>query len=152
MKEWFKYEYGFINIDAENLYFTNTGNWSEIKGLEEKGIQKQNSFRQFRMKIIPFILILIAVFLFLFQFDNHKVKFSMILGLLILAYTSRKYLKREIGKKFKLPISKIENITLHGETATLVFRDGEGKLTEELLEKLTNKGITLLEELAVLKQ
>ncbi|MGH1384868.1 hypothetical protein [Kordia sp.] len=151
MKEWFKYEYGYVNIDAENLYFTNTGNWSEVKGLEEKGIQKQNSFRQFRMKIIPFVLILIAVFLFLFQFDNNKIKFSTIFGVLALAFASRKYLKREIGKKFKLPISKIENITFRGEAATVTFRDGEGKLTEELLEKLPSKGMKLLEELTLLK-
>ncbi|WP_420571252.1 hypothetical protein [Kordia sp.] len=147
MKEWFKYKYGFVNVDAENLYFTNTGNWSEIEGLEEKGIQKQNTFRQFRMKFIPFILIVIAVFLFIFQFEHTKIKFSLIFGILVLAFTAYKYLKREIGEKFTLPISKIENIILRGETATVTFRDGEGKSTEQLVENLDQKGISLLEEL-----
>jgi hypothetical protein len=45
VKEWFTHEYGFVNIDTENIYFTNTGNWSETKDLEEKGLQEQNSFR-----------------------------------------------------------------------------------------------------------
>lgn len=147
MKEWFTHEYGFVNIDAENIYFTNTGNWSETHRLEEKGIQQQNSFRQFRMKIIPFTLIAVAVFLLIFPIDSGKVKFSLIIGLVVLAISARKYLKREIGAKFKLPISKIKNIVLNTETATITFEDGEGKSAEEILEKLDQKGIDLLEEL-----
>ncbi|WP_298417965.1 hypothetical protein [uncultured Kordia sp.] len=147
MKEWFRYEYGFVNIDAENLYFTNTGNWSEVKGLKEKGIQQQNSFRQFRMKIIPFIIIVLIVFLIIFPIDSGKVKFSLIAGLVLLAISARNYLKREIGAKFKLPISKIEHITLIGEVATIVFQDGEEKSTEQILESLDRKGIQLLETL-----
>jgi len=145
MKEWFTYEYGFVNIDAENIYFTNTGNWSETHKLEEKGIQQQNSFRQFRMKIIPFILITVAVFLLIFPIDSRKVKFSLITTLVVLAISARKYLKTEIGLKFKLPLSKIENIKLNGKTATITFHDGEGKSTEQILEKLDREGIQLLE-------
>ncbi|WP_196889864.1 hypothetical protein [Aureivirga sp. CE67] len=36
MKEWFKYELGYVNIDSENIYLTGSGNWSETKNLEEK--------------------------------------------------------------------------------------------------------------------
>lgn len=150
MKEWFKYKYGFVNIDTENLYFTNTGNWSETKDLKEKGIQKQNSFRQYRMKIIPFILILIAVFLLIFRSDNNDIRFSFIFGILALAFGAYKYLKTEIGEKFKLPISKIETITFVGETATITFQDGEGKSTTQQLERLDQKGIKLLQEITQL--
>jgi hypothetical protein len=147
MKQWFKHEYGFVNIDAENIYFTNTGNWSETNGLKEKGVQQQNSFRQFRMRIIPFVLIAVVVFLLIFPIDSGKVKFSLIAGLVVLAISARKYLKTEIGAKFKLPISKIENIVLNTESATITFEDGEGKSAEQILEKVDQKGIDLLEEL-----
>ena len=36
MKHWFKYEFGYVNIDSEYLYFTNTGNWSEVQEIKEK--------------------------------------------------------------------------------------------------------------------
>jgi len=145
MKAWLKYEYGFINIDVDNIYFINTGNWSETKNLKEKGIQQQNSFRQFRMKIIPFIIISVVVFLLLFKLDSKEVKISLIIGLVALAVSARNYLKREISEKFKLPLSKIESIELKGKTATITFYDGEGKSTEQILEKLDRKGIELLE-------
>ena len=147
MKQWFKHEYGFVNIDVENLYFTNTGNWSETKDLKEKGIQQQNSFRQFRMKIIPFVIIAVVVFLLIFPIDSGKVKFSLIAGLVVLAISTRNYLKRETSEKFKLPLFKIKNIKLNGETATITFQDGEGKSTEQTLEKLDREGIQLLETL-----
>lgn len=35
MKKWFKYEYGFVNIDEDYIYLTNTGNWSDTKDLQE---------------------------------------------------------------------------------------------------------------------
>jgi hypothetical protein len=147
VKEWFTHEYGFVNIDTENIYFTNTGNWSETKDLEEKGLQEQNSFRQFRMKIIPFILIAVAVFLLIFPIDSGKVKFSLITGLVVLAISARKYLKTEISSKFKLPISKVKSITLNNKTAIIIFQNGKGKQVQETLENLDQKGIDLLEEL-----
>ena len=36
MKQWFKYEFGFVNLDSENFYLTNSGNWSETENLKEK--------------------------------------------------------------------------------------------------------------------
>ncbi|AXG68945.1 hypothetical protein KORDIASMS9_01164 [Kordia sp. SMS9] len=148
MKDWFKYKYGFVNIDSENLYFTNTGNWSEVKDLKEKGIQKQDSFRQFRMRFIPFILVGIAVvlaFFMLFKVDP-TIKYTVVGSVLVLALTSYTYLKTEIGEKFKLPISKIETIDIRGETATVTFQDGNENVSVYMLEKLDRKGMNLLEE------
>lgn len=147
MKDWFKYKYGFINIDTENIFFTNTGNWSETKDLQEKGIQQQNKLRMFRMKIIPFALIIVVVALFLTNANNGKVYAGLIMGLLALAYSARNYLKSEIGSKFKLPIAKILNITINTSTADISFIDGEGNPTEEKLENLDKKGIKLLTQL-----
>lgn len=36
IKTFYRYEFGFINLDSNNLYLTSSGNWSEAKKLEEK--------------------------------------------------------------------------------------------------------------------
>lgn len=37
-KSFYKYKYGYINIDQNNIYITSTGNWSETIQLTEKNL------------------------------------------------------------------------------------------------------------------
>jgi hypothetical protein len=39
-KSFYKYKYGYINIDQNNIYITSTGNWSETIQLTEKKFGK----------------------------------------------------------------------------------------------------------------
>ena len=42
MKDFFKYEKGYINIDGTYLYLTQTGNWSEIDSINEKSAKSKS--------------------------------------------------------------------------------------------------------------
>ena len=68
MKEWFKYEFGYVNIDSENLYLTNTGNWSETKTLTEKTKKVANQNDNKSSSMIGFIVIA----LFILGYLNFK--------------------------------------------------------------------------------
>ncbi len=110
MKDWFKYEFGFVNIDSDNLYFTNTGNWSETKGLKEKGVQKSNRGRKIRIQLF---LLGSAIGLGALLFNNvvaENLSIVMVIGSAFTFYSLYNYMKTEIGHKFKLPISKVINV------------------------------------------
>ena len=58
MKEYFKYANGFVNLNDENLFLTNSGNWSETSDLLEKSPKsiRQNNFKGFKIYIYLFDL------------------------------------------------------------------------------------------------
>lgn len=144
MKTWFQYEYGYVNLDDKNIYFTNTGNWSDTIDLPEftpKTNKKTNS------TVILGLFALAAVFIYLFMLNILSNQFSI--GLLALlgfgGYFTYNYMKTEIGANFKLPYQKLielerngDNIDLsflniHNEKEVYVIR-GVSKENEELLK------------------
>lgn len=143
MKDWFKYEFGYVNIDSENIYFTNTGNWSETKDLREKGIQKSNIFRKSSIQFFLVVLVLFFGFLIIKGFDNGK----LLLGLPVILFLVYKYLKPELGSKYKVPIIKISNIDIENNSATINFTDASNRESSETLTKVDIKGIQILEKL-----
>ena len=60
MKAWFGYNTGFVNIDDNHVYLTNSGNWSEIADLEEKGITTNKKSRRRKKKSSLFMAYLVV--------------------------------------------------------------------------------------------
>jgi hypothetical protein len=143
MKDWFKYEFGYVNIDKENIYFTNSGNWSETKELKEKGIQKSNFSRKSSLQLFIIACLLLCAYLLFKGFEKNKLILTLPIGL----YFMYNYLKPEIGSKYKLPISKIKNIDIDNTTVTIHFIDALTTEKSETLTKVEIKGIQILEKL-----
>ena len=105
MKEWFKYEFGYVNIDSENLFLTNSGNWSETINLDEKTkkINAKNDTKS--SSIIGFIIIVFGIFAYLIykSFISGGVGLTLLLLTIGGGYKLYQYLKTEIGAKFKIP-------------------------------------------------
>ena len=147
MKEFFKYEYGFVNIDSENFYLTNSGNWSETKTLYEKsgkGNIKQNARR---IRIIAFFVIAIAIFIILFisQIASSKI----FLGLPIAGYFLYRYLRNEMGVACYIPINKIESFKITDKDCLINFRNKENKPDTALLTNVEDKGHALIQSLGL---
>ena len=119
MKVWFKYEYGYINMDDFNLYLTNSGNWSEIEELEEKTNRSEKFNRRNRLKKLSVMIVVGGV----------------------AAYN---YLKSDLGLGYKIPLSKISNIEFDEEETIVSFIDGDGNKSYETLIKLEDKGKAFL--------
>jgi hypothetical protein len=56
MKEYFKYANGFVNINYENLFLTNSGYWSETRELLEKSSKTIKKHKYKSLKIYIFFL------------------------------------------------------------------------------------------------
>lgn len=148
MKEWFKYEYGFVNIDDENLYLTNSGNWTEVASLKEKtGAASVTSYvRQFR--IIIFTAVVLAAFAFLFFMNLAQLGVSLVLlvGLPVAGYFLYRYMQSDMSLSFKIPIHKLQGIAIEESTVVLIFTNGAGTTEEKKLVNTEVKGLNILQE------
>lgn len=143
MKDYFKYERGYVNIDDQNLFLTNTGNWSETKELNEKSPRsiRKNRFKEF--KYYFFFLIIGALLLFFF-FKSERFP---IVGITGLAFAVYMYMKRETGKSYKIPLEKIIRIEIMNSSATIVFHNQANENDSEEISGIEIKGLDILSEL-----
>lgn len=149
MREWFKYENGFVNIDDDNLYLTNTGNWSETPKTKEKSSSSKKSNFWRKLKINSFFYLVAAVFIALYLLKVISGDWSLgILGTLaVVGYFFYNYLRTEMGSKYKIPRSKIKEIQIREKTVLFVFFNEQGNEDVEKLNNVEEKGRELLEEL-----
>jgi hypothetical protein len=148
-RAWFKYEYGFVNIDSKNLYLTRTGNWSEIPDLTEKA-QLKYSIMPKLIKGFLFIVLFISGLLMLNKLSDFGISLLSILSALGAVgggYTLYEYLKRETGYKFLIPLYKIRSIEYSGINVTIVFKNKENREESIHLEKVELKGILILKKI-----
>ncbi len=144
MKEYFKYANGFVNINDENLFLTNSGNWSETKELLEKSSKsiKKNNYKSLKIYIFLFIIFCLVA-LILSKSKSGSIPFSIILlGLGVFAY-----MKREIGNRYKIPISKIRSISIVDNSVKIVFFNENKTEDWEEINAIEAKGFAVLENL-----
>jgi hypothetical protein len=150
MKHFFKYEYGFVNIDADYLYLTSSGNWSETKTLLEKsGKKSMDGIR--RIRIIAFFTIAVLLFAYIFirNLSNSSVSILLLLGIPALGYQLYKYLQHDIGSRYIIPLKKITDLEFKGSDVKLVFTNKDNESDSELLTNIEKKGIEILRDLNI---
>lgn len=154
MKHYFQYSSGYVNIDAENLFLTNSGNWQETRELEEKSKATiaQNEGRINKMQGFVY-----AVFggigLFLWQMiDDKKVSIGIIIALCALAYKVFEYFKSDFGKRYKIPLAKIHSIDNYDKDGLKIyFLNAANEDDFEIIEKVEDKGVKILGNFNLLK-
>jgi hypothetical protein len=145
MKEYFKYDNGFVNINDENLFLTNSGNWSETHDLLEKSPKsiRKNDLKSFKMYSFPFVIICISLFMIT---KSENVFFPLTFA--GLGFAAFFYLKREIGKRYKIPISKIISFDISNDKVKILFRNANDIDDFEEIFKVDTKGLAIFEELS----
>ncbi|WP_298115828.1 hypothetical protein [Flavobacterium sp.] len=148
MKEYFKYANGYVNINDENLFLTNSGNWSETHDLQEKSPKsiRKNNFRANKIYLyyfIVFIFIGFIVFEILRDIKNKSFPF----GIIFLVLAGFAYMKRETGKRYKIPISKITSFDISNDSVKIIFINANDVDDFEEIFKVEKKGLSIFEEL-----
>lgn len=144
MKEYFKYRNGYVNIDDETLYLTNSGNWSETFVLLEKSPKsiRKNKAKLLKINLYLFILGCLVVF-FLLSSEGRVVPLALA-GLGITAYF---YMIKETGKRYKIPISKIKKIEIEGHQVKIIFLNLNDIEDVETIDNVEAKGIQILQRM-----
>lgn len=145
MKEYFKYANGYVNINDENLFLTNSGNWSETHDLLEKSPKsiRKNDLKSLKIYSLPFIIVCIGLLMYS-KLDNVFIPFAFS-GSCFGAYL---YLIRETGKCYKIPISKIISFDVSNDKVKILFRNANGIDDFEEIFKVEPRGLAIFEELS----
>lgn len=145
MREWFKYSQGYVNIDDDSVYFTKTGNWSEVGGLEEKNAENfKQQDQSSKIKVISYFSIVAIIFLF--GLYAGGVTLTVVIIMVAVAIAAYKYMIPEFGASFKIPKSKIEKVTVENEEIQISFVDQDGDHSQKTLRKVdTNSREILLQ-------
>lgn len=152
MKHYFKYASGYINIDDENLYMTNSGNWQETHGLHEKSTAtiKQNRMRVINMKafVYSFFGGVLSFALFMISYKVVSVVLMLVMG--AGAYYLFEYFKHDFGNRYKIPLSKIEGIEEYQDGLKLRFRNATGDPDVEIVPGVTAETIGIMTNLGLI--
>lgn len=148
MKHFFKYEFGYINIDDENLYMTNSGNWSETKELLEKSDQSKSKNKNQKYKVFGYYLFLILIALFfVYKFNFVNITYGFIIGLAVLFYSAYNFMKSEQGNRYKIPLTKINQMEYSYNSLKIHFKNLDNNDDFERIENVEEKGLKILNEL-----
>ncbi|HXP51832.1 MAG TPA: hypothetical protein VN922_17885 [Bacteroidia bacterium] len=121
----FKYEYGYINIDSKNLYLTNSGNWSEIEGMEEKSPKTVKKSDRRKLWILIYLIIGFSFTMLLHAGHLTGNGASLVLALLLplSCIPLYKYMRNELGPKYLVPIKKINSVEDENTGIRLNFKN-----------------------------
>lgn len=149
MKHYFKYASGYINIDDENLYLTSSGNWEETRGLQEKSTTsaKANKRRVNKNSIFLYGLLAFALLATAYMVGTNKLKFLPLLVVFYGLYEVNKHFSKEMGNRYKIPLSKIEAIEPIDGGHKIIFRNEADQPDFEEVKGLEEKGIAFLSTL-----
>lgn len=148
MKEWFEYEYGYINIDHQFLYFTSSGNWSEISKLKE--FSSKRRIKNFKGNSVIIILTIIGFILFfglLKMLNSGNISIFYLFGAPILLFFLYKYMKSGIGANYKINLSNIFDIQFENKNCIIHFYDESGDIHQTQLINASEKGHSILKKL-----
>ncbi|MEL6255482.1 MAG: hypothetical protein AAFR87_25985 [Bacteroidota bacterium] len=139
MKSWFKYEYGYININKSNIYFTNTGNGSELRRLKEVPFGKDISNTRDPFAFLGVISVPIYYYIIDLEFTLKSV--LIVSGIFTAVYFAFQYLKRERGVSLWIPMDSLENIQIELDFVEVSYLNVHGNIKSIELDKVEKDGI-----------
>ncbi|WP_417366979.1 hypothetical protein [Flavobacterium beibuense] len=149
-KQYFKYGTGYVNIDNENLYLTNSGNWQEARELKEKDSStKINNLTRIKNRnkgFIPVILIAFSIFT-----DSIIMASVMIAIAVLLFFILNIYYRRDLGIQYKIPFSKIESVEKYEKGIKISFRNKANENDSENINGIEPRGFEILKQKSLLK-
>ena len=147
MREFFKYQYGYVNVDDKNIYFTNGGNWTEVTKLTERTQKNKtnNKWRRNRMQAM-YALILLAVFIFfLSRLVTSEPSAAMFIEIPLVVFGIYKYFQTELGPTFLIPRNKIKSIKKEDENLSISFLNGDDEVDNVTIVKPEYKAFSIFE-------
>ncbi len=146
MNSCFPYTFGYINLDSENLYLSNTGNISELKALRRRG--EELPFTSKWRKIIIFALFLagplsLARVVPQISYENFlRIAFWAVLLYIFIAVW---FIRRELGPRYFIPLKEIIRLEEKSKGLIIHFRNKHNQETEQFLRMPSTEAITAIQ-------
>jgi hypothetical protein len=148
-KVWFRYNFGFVNIDEKNIYFTNTGNWSDTISLRESTRNAKRADVLTKGSVIFYLaaVYIIGFVIFLLNVSSSSFSIVVFVGLPFATWYVYKYFQRDLGRRFLIPVEKIKKVSIEDDKVKLIFTNGNSEEEEFEIEKVEEKGLRIFEEI-----
>ncbi len=125
-KRYFILKKGYLNINEDFFFFSNHGNWETCEILEETEVP-QLTFFYVSNHIIKVIYTILAIAFALLLIEG-EIEFSgLTLVFIAIFHFVDRYYK---SKYFKIPIHKLERMSLDGQKLTIQFSNNKNKSIE----------------------
>ncbi len=138
MKIWSKHRFGFVNIDDDFVYLTNSGNWSEVQKLKEKHADQPEASK-LQSTLMNSLYVSLFLVLLVFVALKGQVVFAIVIASIFGVYTLYQSLTRAYRGKYKIPKSKVEKVVVSNDDVHLSFLDAHGNVSEIILRKITDE-------------
>ena len=133
-------------MDDEFMYFTSTGNWSDIDDLEELNEEKSKARSSGeKWQGIAYLIVVGTLFAFVL-WNSLNPMLLIVIG--AIAFTIFRYMSSSLNDKYKLPYSKILSLEIKSSGATLVFLDFNNNEATQEINQLNQKGCLLFARIA----
>ncbi len=143
LKTWIEHSEGFINIDKEFMYFTNSGNWADAH--QQKEYDGATNFR-------PLIFYTIIVIFFYIgsgiAFTPGNVTLLGIIGLGIGLYNFKQEQGKYMHNTFKVRHENIKSISIDSNQMSIIFKYGKNRQASMDFKKLDGSKIQELKEVS----
>jgi len=121
----FELERGYLNIDADGLAFTRSGNWQHAREAPERSRQQRP--RQDMGRILGYLLILSGgLFSGLMKVGHAAVSVPLTIGLIGLgAFKLYRALRHDLAPEFRIPFPLISELQVADGRLTVHFLNGD---------------------------
>jgi hypothetical protein len=148
MKTYYKYGNGYINIDEKNIYFTSTGNWSEIEKLTEKKVGKSKKKTGKIIMIYIFLGVIFGGPICLFLFSDRKYGIISLVIAILGGIRLKEYFSTETGPRFCIPKSKVVKITTEENNLNIEFKSMTNEPDTVIIGKVEGDMETVIREMS----
>lgn len=149
MRVHFKYANGYVNADDESICLTTSGNWAETKKLKEKSrkTEKENRRRINRISFFVYVVAAAIVLILLFALTNDNVNKIIFVALPVIGLKIFGYFKPDLGKRYRIPVSKIQSLEPVSDGYEIHFINLDGEFDSETITGIQGNGAQMLSEI-----
>ena len=130
-----KHNFGYLCIDVEAVYLTETGNWYEVRKLKESNSDK-TGFR-LNFKLFLYYLVFISLLAYLF-FNSHMIMALVLGGLMVSSFF---YLRSGLRSTYVIPIAKMIEFETDENSISKRFYNGSDVACEESFSGLRKEDV-----------
>jgi hypothetical protein len=112
----------------------------------------EEHIQNFSMHLFIYVTFGVMGFILYKSVSRDKPFFNAIFGLPFAAYYVNRYFTSEMGKRYKIPLSKLQSIESYGNDGLKInFLNAANKADFEIIEKVEEKGLEIVFNLGLLK-
>ncbi len=120
---YFKYDYGFVNVDDDGVYFSSTGNWQTVKQNFKYNDETVNTNESSKTYSLIFLLLLLALLVISIARDKVN-SIAFIVTIIAFVYSLYRYFKPNYSEGLFIKREDIIDLIQGAQYSVIKYRRG----------------------------